>query len=556
MSMDGGALADELPEREESRTAPRPHPQADELRTELLALQRNLAEMRADVNGDRALQILEVNEQLVLAALKAEAIADRAVSRLGELTRTSQRDALTGTPNRAVMMDRLTQALALARRNGTCLGVIFIDLDRFKEINDTLGHAVGDQVLQMAARRMEKVLRDSDTVSRQGGDEFVLLLGELAHPSDAELVAAKVHAALSEPLRIGAHELHVSASLGLALFPDDGEDTATLISRADAAMYRIKRGGQGGYGFHGGVSPEDRPADSDWDRRQLQATRASSAARARESSLTELREANSNLVVAALAAQEAAQVAQAFEAQAREAQRQQVRFMAIVAHELRNPLAPIRTAVELLDRARADQPLLHRLQALIERQVTHMSRLVDDLLDASRISTGKLRLQVGMVELSAIVDMAVQTCRAPIERMQQYLELDLPPHPVRLPGDPVRLTQVVINLLDNACKYTPSGGRIWITAAVRERSLVLNVSDNGIGITKETIPNIFDLFVQDSHAATMHAGGLGIGLAVARGLVEAHGGSIAASSPGRNGGSRFVVTLPMSGKRAAAHATD
>jgi diguanylate cyclase (GGDEF)-like protein len=219
--------------------------QVDEVRAELLRLRRELAQVRATLPATQPDQLMEANEKLVLAALDAKLIAESAVIDFDELARTSQHDALTGTPNRVLMLDRVTKAIALARRHRTRIAVFFLDLDNFKEINDTLGHAIGDEVLQQVARRLESVVRESDTVSRHGGDEFLVLLAEVRDESGAAAIAAKIGAALAEPCQAGGHALALSASLGIAIYPEDGEDPASLISHADAAMYRAKRSGRG-----------------------------------------------------------------------------------------------------------------------------------------------------------------------------------------------------------------------------------------------------------------------------------------------------------------------
>ncbi|HET7157470.1 MAG TPA: GGDEF domain-containing protein, partial [Burkholderiales bacterium] len=195
------------------------------------------------------------NEQLVLAALRAETLAETTVHQLDDLTRSSQRDVLTGTPNRALMLDRLASAIAIARRRGTRTAVLFLDLDAFKQINDTLGHAAGDELLQVVARRLESVVRDSDTVSRHSGDEFLVLLADISQASDASLIAGKMLDALAEPTQMGTQMLNITASLGIAIYPDDGEDVGTLINRADAAMYRAKRNGRARFEFHGETGP-------------------------------------------------------------------------------------------------------------------------------------------------------------------------------------------------------------------------------------------------------------------------------------------------------------
>jgi len=506
--------------------------QADAVRAELARLRQDLAQVQHDFSEARAAQLLEANEQLVLAALRAETIAETAVSNLGELALSSQRDALTDTPNRALMLDRLESAIAMARRRGTRVAVLFLDLDDFKQINDTLGHAVGDAVLQLVARRLESVVRDSDTVSRHSGDEFLVLLAEVAQPADAVLTASKLLSALAEPSQVGDHVLHLSASLGVALYPEDGDDAATLIGRADAAMYRTKREGHGRSELHSEADVLQQPVP----RRDPPAEHGSQ--------LQDLREANEQLLLSVLGAQQV-------EEQADEAQRRQIKFFAMVAHELRNPLNPIRTATELLDHAGTDEAMLARLQGIIKRQVAHMTRLIEDLLDGSRLNAGTLRIERSRVDLADIIDLAIESCRPSFDARRQRLTTRLPDGPLQVHGDPVRLAQIFTNLLDNAAKYTPEGGEIALAVVVHDHSMTATVSDNGIGISAEALPRIFDLFVQDTRARALHKGGLGIGLAVVRELVEAHGGTIVARSAGPDLGSEFVVTLPLADEQTA-----
>ncbi|MBC7701173.1 HAMP domain-containing sensor histidine kinase [Aquabacterium sp.] len=255
--------------------------------------------------------------------------------------------------------------------------------------------------------------------------------------------------------------------------------------------------------------------------------------------LRDLREANAQLVIAALTAQE-------LEAKAEHAHTQQIRFLAMVAHELRNPLTPIRTVSLLLNHAGLDKPQLARLQGIIERQVAHISRLIDDLLDGSRVSAGKFQLKRQPIELAEVLDAAVQMCKPAMDKRLQRLAVSLPLGPVRIEGDAVRLTQVFSNLLDNASKYTPDGGEIQLILEQQEGMATVKVADNGVGISAMALPCIFDLFVQDATASAFAqtSPGLGIGLAVVRELVEAHGGNVVATSQGRNLGSEFVVTLP------------
>jgi len=225
--------------------------EADDLLTRLARLRQNLAEIRRPMNEAKAQSALaEANEQLVLVALHAESVAETAVSELGELARSGQRDPLTGLPNRLLMLDRLESAIATARRHETRFAVLFIDLDNFKRINDTLGHAIGDEALKLAARRLRSALRDSDTVSRHGGEEFLVLLPGISQASDVTSIAQKLQAALAAPAHARGHRLQLSASVGITIYPEDAEDAQTLIGRADAAMYRSKRRGPGGFEFY------------------------------------------------------------------------------------------------------------------------------------------------------------------------------------------------------------------------------------------------------------------------------------------------------------------
>ncbi len=228
-----------------------------------------------------------------------------------------------------------------------------------------------------------------------------------------------------------------------------------------------------------------------------------------------------------------------------DADRRKDEFLAMLGHELRNPLAPIRNAVQVLrlQGTHGDEGAWAR--DVIDRQVKTMSRLVDDLLDVSRITRGKIQLQMEPCELTPIVMSAVETSRPLIESRGQNLTVLLPPSPPRLRADPARLSQVLVNLLNNAAKYSPEGARIWLTAETEGGQLTLRVRDTGAGIAAEMLPRIFDLFTQVERTLDRAQGGLGIGLTLVRSLVEMHGGTVEASSAGTGLGSEFVVHLPL-----------
>ncbi len=218
------------------------------LEQQVIGLRQALAAVERSPEDGETNELVEANAALVLSALHAEEVAESAMSELAGLIGTTQRDVLTGTPNRALMLDRLESAIALSCRRGTRGALFFLDLDGFKQINDTLGHAVGDTVLCLVTRRLASVIRDSDTVSRHGGDEFLVLLSEISHPTDAALIAAKMLQALGEP---GPESMPtLSASVGIAIFPEDGQEAEVLISKADAAMYGSKKMGRGRFAFY------------------------------------------------------------------------------------------------------------------------------------------------------------------------------------------------------------------------------------------------------------------------------------------------------------------
>ena len=228
-----------------------------------------------------------------------------------------------------------------------------------------------------------------------------------------------------------------------------------------------------------------------------------------------------------------------------EADRRKDEFLATLAHELRNPLAPLRNGLESLRLAAGRAELAEAARAMMERQLEHLVRLVDDLLDMSRISTGKIELRREWAELGAIVHSALESIGPLIERAGHRLELELPGEPVYLDADPVRLAQVFCNLLNNAAKYTERGGRIVLAAARREREVEVSVRDNGIGIAPHMLPRVFELFTQADASLEKAHGGLGIGLTIVKRLVELHGGSVEARSEGPGRGSEFVVRLPL-----------
>jgi signal transduction histidine kinase len=308
------------------------------------------------------------------------------------------------------------------------------------------------------------------------------------------------------------------------------------------------------------------PAPAEWDRHYLQALhdkelgdlraligqlliqmehlqQRQDSAPTPESHVARLREANEHLVLATFSAQDK-------QASAEASMQRQTNFLSMLAHELRNPLQPIAYASTLLGKLAGDNPELPRLRAIIDRQMGHMTRLIDDLLDASRISSGKIGLNKTILPLAEILAQAAEASQPLIDGRQQQLRLVLPDAPLAIHGDRVRLVQAFSNLLNNASKFSPENETIELTAQVAGKMVQIAVRDNGMGIAAELQPFIFDLFTQGLQSLDRAQGGLGIGLTLVRSLIEMHGGTVRVRSDGIGLGSTFTVLLPLSGAEA------
>ncbi|MBG6074810.1 hybrid sensor histidine kinase/response regulator [Polaromonas sp. CG_9.11] len=261
-----------------------------------------------------------------------------------------------------------------------------------------------------------------------------------------------------------------------------------------------------------------------------------------------LREANEHLVIASLRAQD-------LQDQAEASVERQTEFLSMLAHELRNPLGPIALAAEMLGKISTAHPLLPDIQQIIARQIAHMKRLLEDLLDAARVNSGKITLEKGLLVLSGIVQSAAEISQPHFLKLGQQLIVDLPGEPVTLDGDGVRLSQVFSNLLINASKFSPRQASITVSARLSEAGTVrICVKDQGIGIDPKVQPFIFDLFTQASNTLDRSQGGLGIGLSMVRTLVQMHGGTVQVRSQGVGCGSEFIVELPVSAQAMASEA--
>ncbi|WP_428827535.1 putative bifunctional diguanylate cyclase/phosphodiesterase [Azonexus sp. IMCC34842] len=222
--------------------------EAADLRQKAADLSEAAARAKSELGVITEAHLREANERLVVATVHAQTMTEAAEKATAQMAYMAQHDFLTGLPNRALLNDRLTQSIALAQRHGKRVALMYLDLDHFKHINDSLGHAIGDQLLQSAAARLQACLpRHSDTVSRQGGDEFVVLLAEIEAAQDAVVAAEKLIKAMREPHLIAGHRLHVTLSIGISLYPDDGKDAETVVKNADTAMYHAKTTGRNNY---------------------------------------------------------------------------------------------------------------------------------------------------------------------------------------------------------------------------------------------------------------------------------------------------------------------
>jgi diguanylate cyclase len=317
----------------------------------------------------------------VVSALGAQMAADTAHGALDEASRVSGLDPLTGLPNRTVLMDRFELAISNAKRHGNRVALLFLDLDAFKQINDTFGHASGDHALQRVAACLSSLVRETDTVSRHGGDEFLVLLAEVASVADAAVVADKVNAALASHGLFESPQFQLRASIGISVYPEDGDNPKSLIASADAAMYAAKRQ-QPDDGSPAGGSARSRATLPTGSRASRQRPWASDdgAHTAQAQRQTDLLDANERLILAALGAQDLL-------AAAEEVKRRQAELLALVADELSNPYAPIRMAAATLGIAGAGATLLPRVQGVIEEQAEKLAAMVRQVLQQQARTT-------------------------------------------------------------------------------------------------------------------------------------------------------------------------
>ena len=402
-------------------------------------------------------------------------------------------DPLTELPNRALLHDRLTRAISHAKRREKRLAVLFLDLNNFKHINDSLGHRVGDQVLKLAAERLTMSIREADTVGRLGGDEFVILLTDVSKASDAVMIADKITAVLGEPSRIGGVVLHLSASIGISLYPDDGTDSDVLVDRADAAMYSAKRQGVGSFVFHGQNLASQRRAGA------AAATPSHEDGGSRQPLPTGERES-----------------------------------LESEPNEVASPEALDSQALPAASPAPADDA---------ERSAANLSD-ASSTLDESTVADGAS----GIVDLIQILQKAATVSGVAMKSRRQVFTMNATCKPVGFVGDSVRLAQAFGSLLDHASLHTADGGKIGLSVQTVAGAVEVAITDNGIGIRAEALGGIFESRVPvspDGRSSSADVEALRHGLMLARDGIEAVGGHLVANSPGLGLGSCFVATLPL-----------
>jgi diguanylate cyclase (GGDEF)-like protein len=349
--------------------------QVSAMRAVLVQLLQEVVVAEARLDHGEASLLLKANEELVVSALGAQTDAETAHGALDEASRVGGLDPLTGLPNRTVLLDRFELAIANAKRHGNRVALLFLDLDAFKQINDTFGHASGDRALQLVADCLSSLVRETDTVSRHGGDEFLVLLAEVTNAADARVVADKVNAALASYSRADSQQLRLSASIGIGVYPEDGEDARTLIAFADAAMYVAKKQALEGSALPREPSPvRATPAATPQESRQRPRSEHQPGQLEQAQRERDLRDANESLILAALGAQDLL-------AAAEEVRRRQTELLAMVADELSDPYAPIRLAASTLGIPGAEATLLPRVQVVIEEQAERLARMVREVLE-------------------------------------------------------------------------------------------------------------------------------------------------------------------------------
>ena len=482
-------------------------------------------------------EILEASELLAVTALHASAAADESRELLDRAARPFEVDALTGLPNRALFRDRFSQALAHARRRQSRVALLFLDLDHFKEVNDTHGHAVGDMILRYVANRLRDAGRDVDTVCRHGGDEFLILLSEVSDARSAARFAKKVTATLSEPVRIGDSTFSLAASIGISLYPDDGEDQATLIQRADAAMYVAKRNSWG-------------VAYASGNNQILMSARHPETASVPHDtiSLLEVELADAHTTIADLKAANARLEANILNAEreqvkANQAKQYQSHLLNVVAHELRNSLAPLQSAAEVLNLVRMDPALMQRMELVLKRQIANIFTLLTDLLDVSRLNTGRMTIDLQRIDAGKVIEAAALQLEAGLAKREQRVFVNIETDTPTVLGDDARLIQVVSTMLERVSAGHRHGAEITVSLYDHGSNIILAIAE-GRETASAHDANAQTLEMTDDTLSTGAHDITSIAVMMVVELLKSHGGQLTVSRAADNEVHRVQIVLP------------
>lgn len=512
------------------------------LRSDLDTVTRGLPETKAE----RIAELTELLSTVALHAARTAATAAGVLQNQRNSPRLFELDSLTELPNRALFSDRFDQALAHARRRGTRIGLLFIDLDEFKSINDRYGHTIGDDVIRLAARRLAAAVRDGDTVSRYGGDEFLVLLSDVSDAADAATLAGVVRRALSGTLRVGDDEIEIRASIGVSVFPEDGDDQDTLVQRADEAMFSVKRRRKTG---------EDTPVAS-MAIREVPASDAASdapvfselALREAEHRIQALRASNDDLLLSAL-------VSANLQQRAERAAAEQAELLSVSSHELRGSLSALQSAAQTIVLTKGDPAHLPRLTLVLQRQIANMSRIIGDLLDVARLNSGRLALDYTPIDaVGMVADMVEQWQRYP-QRTVVELDASTGRDGALIQADVVRLRQVLVSVLTLLSKRSPAPLRIRVSVGRVDRHCrIVLLASGALRPAAESVAEAVQSppAVGQPHGAARTTAKLS--LVLLRQLLEAHDGTLRFDRDPSTGGLRCVLELPV--KHAATSLTN
>jgi diguanylate cyclase len=496
---------------------------------------RPAAEMQSD--SGRTTLLLAANEQLVVTALQAQTDADSAARALDVIAHAADHDTLTTLPNRQLLLGRFSHAQSAARRGGTKLALLFIDLNGFKSINDTLGHASGDQVLRLVAKRLVSAVRDTDTVSRHGGDEFLILLTEVHRAADVAAVANKIIAVLARPAKVRGHPLTIRASIGISMFPQDGEDAAALIERADLAMYKAKRSDGGRFVFFG---------DPDYE-----------GTRAKPVHMSRIRHRISRYFLVRVAKsrrgddqREAGSTTDAPPGPASPPSPDKMKglhapFLGLLARELAcNQIVSMHRTIGLLQLAKRDEAVFARIEDAVNRQIADLSRLIDDLLLIQRNSTRAPWLEHRTIDLVKVINEAIVICKPAAEARSQRLTLTHRDPAISFRGDSICLIRLFRCLLDNTISHTANACEILITLRATESVITITVPDPAFSDNSTRFSQTPDAMEPWSSAGDFDRSGPAFGLVVAQELVAAHHGTMETTSAGSGSPGEFTLRFP------------